>query len=100
MVGKGRRASRRRRSALPAATFDVTNTSDSGPGSFRQAVLDANLAPGPDTVSFAIDGTIRITGGAIAVAATVRPWLLRSAASAAQVTLTLSGRGEDGICRP
>ena len=29
-----------------AGTFTVTNTSDSGPGSLRQAILDANAAPG------------------------------------------------------
>ena len=36
---------------------DVTNTSDSGPGSLRQAILDANSTPGsPDTIIFAIPG--------------------------------------------
>src|SRR5262249_22160931 len=35
-------------------SFVVTNTFDSGPGSLRQAVLDANSAanPGTDTISF------------------------------------------------
>jgi photosystem II stability/assembly factor-like uncharacterized protein len=32
----------------------VTNTGDSGPGSFRQAILDANANPGIDTIRFAI----------------------------------------------
>ena len=35
-----------------AATFTVTNTDDSGPGSLRQAVLDANAAPSADTIVF------------------------------------------------
>jgi hypothetical protein len=35
-------------------TFLVTNTSDSGPGSLRQAILDANNRPGPDDIEFAI----------------------------------------------
>jgi hypothetical protein len=39
---------------LTAATFVVTNCNDSGPGSFRQAILDANANPGLDTMSFAI----------------------------------------------
>ena len=39
-----------------AATFTVINTSDSGAGSFRQALLDANAAPGPDTIAFNIPG--------------------------------------------
>ena len=32
----------------------VTNTNDSGPGSLRQAILDANAAPGLNTISFNI----------------------------------------------
>jgi len=40
--------------AAPAATFTVTNTNDSGPGSLRQAILDANAAPGADTIAFNI----------------------------------------------
>src|SRR5437588_2023962 len=38
------------------ASFVVTNTADSGAGSLRQAILDANASPGPDTISFAIPG--------------------------------------------
>ena len=48
--------------ALPAApaegaTFTVTTTADSGPGSLRQAILDANGNPGADTIAFAIPGS-------------------------------------------
>ena len=39
-----------------AATFTVTNTADSGAGSLRQAILDANANPGADTITFAIPG--------------------------------------------
>ncbi len=42
--------------ALLAATFAVTTAADSGPGSLRQAILDANASPGPDNVVFAIPG--------------------------------------------
>ena len=35
-----------------AATFNVTNLNDSGGGSLRQAILDANTAPGADQVLF------------------------------------------------
>ena len=44
--------------ATPAlsAVFTVTNTSDSGAGSFRQALLDANAAAGLDTITFNIPG--------------------------------------------
>ena len=37
---------------VSAATFTVTNTNDSGPGSLRQAVLDANAAVTADTIVF------------------------------------------------
>lgn len=40
-----------------AATHIVTNTADSGAGSLRQAVLDANAAAGADQIHFAIPGT-------------------------------------------
>ena len=43
--------------ALSASTFTVTNTNDSGAGSLRQAILDANASPGLDTVQFNIAGS-------------------------------------------
>lgn len=39
-----------------AADFSVLTTNDSGPGSLRQAILDANTNPGPDRVLFNIPG--------------------------------------------
>ncbi len=53
------------------ATFTVTNANDSGAGSLRQAVLDANAAAGADSIVFdaAFDGgaedVIRLTSGQI-----------------------------------
>ncbi len=41
-----------------AATFTVTNTNDSGAGSLRQAIVDANNNPGLDTITFSIGGGI------------------------------------------
>ena len=38
-------------------TLTVTNTADSGPGSFRQALLTAQTNPGPNTIVFQISGT-------------------------------------------
>ncbi|MBX3055818.1 MAG: carboxypeptidase regulatory-like domain-containing protein [Anaerolineae bacterium] len=40
-----------------ANTYTVTNTDNSGVGSLRQAILDANANPGPDTITFAIGDT-------------------------------------------
>ncbi|MEA2464917.1 MAG: trimeric autotransporter adhesin, partial [Acidobacteriota bacterium] len=40
---------------LSAATFTVTSSNDSGPGTLRQAILDANaLGAGPHTIAFNI----------------------------------------------
>lgn len=52
-----------------AANFDVTNTNDSGPGSLRQAIIDASAAGGVDTVvipsglgTITVSSTIHFTG--------------------------------------
>jgi parallel beta-helix repeat protein len=41
---------------LALSTFTVVNTNDSGSGSLRQAILDANANVGADTIAFAIGG--------------------------------------------
>ncbi len=59
-----------------AATFFVSNSADSGPGSLRQAILDANKHPGADTIQLkpalmidvqtalpVVTGTIEMDGG-------------------------------------
>jgi hypothetical protein len=48
----------------PAGTITVTNTNDSGPGSLRQALADANDG---DTIEFAVTGTIGLTTGELLV---------------------------------
>jgi hypothetical protein len=52
-----------------AATFSVSNLDDAGPGSLRQAVLNANAAAGADTITFqaGLTGTILLTGGQISI---------------------------------
>ena len=40
-----------------ANTYTVTSTADSGAGSLRQAILDANTNPGADTIEFNIVGS-------------------------------------------
>ncbi|HET8674715.1 MAG TPA: HYR domain-containing protein [Blastocatellia bacterium] len=52
-------ASQNSSAILPAVamTFLVTNPNDSGAGSLRQAIIDANANPGADTINFAIPGT-------------------------------------------
>ena len=47
-----------------AATITVTNTNDSGPGSLRQALANANNG---DTISFAVTGTISLFNGELVI---------------------------------
>ena len=47
-----------------AAIITVINTNDSGPGSLRQALVDANDG---DTIDFAVTGTIGLTSGELLV---------------------------------
>src|SRR4051795_3522057 len=39
-----------------STTFTVTTTADAGPGSLRQAILDANATPDTDTIVFDTGG--------------------------------------------
>jgi len=39
-------------SAVANSTIVVTSTADAGPGSLRQAILDANATPGADVIAF------------------------------------------------
>ncbi|MCB9892992.1 MAG: hypothetical protein H6839_00920 [Planctomycetes bacterium] len=46
---------------LCAATFNVSNLSNSGAGSLRQAITDHNSAGGTNTINFAVTGTVTVT---------------------------------------
>ena len=64
--------------SLHAGTITVTNTNDSGPGSLRQALADANNG---DTINFAVTGTIALTSGELLV----------------DKSITISGPGADNL---
>jgi len=72
-------------SAAWASTFSVTSAADAGPGTLRQAILDANAHPGGDSVRFNLPGpglqTIAIT----------------SPLPAVSQTLTINGRSQPGF---
>src|SRR5262249_26757224 len=53
--------------ALPS--FTVLNLADSGAGSLRQAVLDANGSPGADVIDFAdgLSGTVVLSSGQLGI---------------------------------
>ena len=48
-------------SSANGATFTVTTVADTGPGSLRQVILDANANPGADQIHFNIAGTAPFT---------------------------------------
>src|SRR5262249_50258935 len=54
---------------LTPNTYTVTNLDDSGPGSLRDAITQANANHGPDVVNFApgLKGTITLTSGEIPI---------------------------------
>lgn len=99
-----------------ATTFFVTNTNNSGPGSLREAITNANLNPGPNTVGFSnvtgveSDPVLRCTGverqgdDIIVMFTTVsdRSYGLQyrsNSVSGEWVSLPASGQGSGGIVR-
>ena len=56
-----------------AAAFNVTNLNDSGAGSLRQAIADANSAGGADVITFqaGLSGTITLTSGQLEISDSV-----------------------------
>jgi len=62
-----------------AAAFTVTNLNDSGAGSLRQTITNANAAPGADTITFNVSGVIT---------------LLSTLPSANTAGLTIDGAGQ------
>src|SRR5262245_42952405 len=54
--------------SLPS-TFTVLNLNDSGADSLRQAIRDANAAPGADAIAFAagLSGTLNLSSGEMSV---------------------------------
>ncbi len=54
--------------SIQANTITVTNTNDSGPGSLRQSLADANDG---DTISFSVAGTIGLITGELLVSRSV-----------------------------
>lgn len=56
LVSQAPMASSQWSSQAPSQTYTVTNLADSGAGSLRQAILDANANPGLDTIAFNLAG--------------------------------------------
>ena len=89
-----------------AAAFTVSNTNDSGAGSLRQAILDANGTAAADTITFSTSGTITpltplptITNPVTIDASTAPGAAVAVSATPATLTVELNGSsaGDSGI---
>ena len=76
-----------------AASFTVTNLNDSGAGSLRQAILDANAAATDDVIDFApgLSGTISLSTGSMAISDEV------TITGSGSANITISGGGTSQI---
>ncbi|TAG49065.1 MAG: hypothetical protein EAZ30_04890 [Betaproteobacteria bacterium] len=81
-------------SAFPshAATFTVINTNDSGAGSLRQALSDAESGAGADIVNITATGTITLTSGQINVSDNAGVTITGPGATNLTITTALNSR--------
>src|SRR5262249_28595102 len=73
---------------LSAGTITVTNTNDSGPGSLRQALADANDG---NTIGFSVTGIITLTSGELLVDKSI------SISGPGSDNLTVNGNGKGRV---
>lgn len=85
------------------ASFVVTTVSDSGAGSLRQAILDANAAGGTDTITFNITGTgvktINLASALPQITGTVviDGWTQLNDTSTPLILIDANNTGSDGL---
>lgn len=83
--------------SLQAATFTVSNLNNTGVGSLRQAITDANGAGGSDVIVFSVAGTINLTfalpgiSSPVSIDGTTAPGYV-----CGQPVITVSGGGGSG----
>jgi hypothetical protein len=81
------------------STFTVINTLDSGPGSFRQAILDANANTGPNTIAFNIGSGVQTIVPATDLPAITKPVVIDGTTEPGfgpTPVIVLSGNGRSG----
>jgi hypothetical protein len=92
---------------VPSTVFRVTNSLDSGPGSLRQAILDANamrtgIQASPDKILFSlpIHVTLVHQGPAVIRAVQTTPISVRSALPTITDPVVIDGTNRDGMNNP
>ena len=93
--------------AVRGGTFTVTNTADSGTGSLRWAITNANANPGPDTINFQISGVAPFTINLLSVLpavtdpvtidATTQPEWANSGTPVVELNGAAAGSGSVGL---
>jgi len=85
-------------STLGAATFTVTNTNDTGAGSLRQALLDAqNCAGAPHTIAFDVPAGSLTNGVAVFVPSSALPELTCGGTTIDGTTQTANGGNTNDV---
>ena len=83
-----------------AATFTVKTTSDSGPDSLRQAILDANAAAGPDSIRFDLGPGVHNIGLVSALPTITDPVDMNGSQPDGSPGIELVGTGLPGVIVP
>ena len=76
-----------------AATYTVTNLNDSGAGSLREAITQANTSTEDDVIDFSVTGQITLGGSQLAIANNGKLTINGPGAS----SLTISGGGASRV---
>ncbi len=79
---------------VQAATFSVSTLADNGAGSLRDAITQANAAPGFDTITFSLSGTISLVTPLPAITDEVS--ITKPANAGAVRDIVLDGSGTTG----
>ncbi|MFN6053583.1 MAG: hypothetical protein ACK47R_22370, partial [Planctomycetia bacterium] len=79
---------------ITPASFVVSNLNDSGTGSLRQAIIDANNAGTDDTITFSTTGTITLASSLPAIVTATTAGALNITGPGSTL-LTISGNNKD-----
>jgi hypothetical protein len=82
--------------AARAVPITVTSGGDSGPGTLRQAIADANITAAPDTIEFALPASTAIVLGTTALPPITQPLTIDGTTQPGTHRVELNGENETG----